>query len=237
VASVDNNPLVIVGTGRYLGLSDLPDTTTYSMYAIHDKLNVGTALPVTLPSPRESGSQFVAQIMTGTTCPADAPTNICNQGQTVRTSTSNAVDFGTKNGWYFDFLIGGERAVTDPSLALGTLVFTTIKPQAATAATVMGCTGEDAGVNAKSYLYYLNFLTGSAVEGTQNVVGEELCVCIATRPSVVRTQSGNVEGIIRMSGGGQSEGTDMGVTRRENLPTAPPGSPSRRISWRELNGE
>lgn len=233
VTSVNGNPLVLVGTGRYLGLTDLPDTTTFSMYAIQDKLNVST----TLTTPRNGSSNFVQQVMAGTTCPADAPSSICTQGQVVRTTSANPVDFSVKNGWYFDFLIGGERAVTDPSLALGTLVLTTIKPQAATAATVVGCTGDEGGVNAKSYLYYLNYLTGGAVEGTKNVVGEELCVCIATRPSVVRTQSGNVEGIIRLSGGGQSEGTDMGVTRRENLPYAPGGAPNRRISWRLLNGE
>ena len=79
------------------------------------------------------------------------------------------------------------------------------------------------------------------------MVGEELCTCIATRPSVVKTQSGNVEGIIRTSGGGTSAdagggggaggSTDMGYTQRQDLPYNNSGQAARRISWRELNGQ
>jgi type IV pilus assembly protein PilY1 len=232
VASVGSSPLVIVGTGRYLGLTDLTDTSTYSMYAIKDKLD-----STTLPTPRSTGSKFVQQTMVDSLCPTGAPDSICTQGQVVRTTSANPVDWGVDNGWYVDFIIGGERAVTDPTLALGTLVFTTVKPQSSTTGTIIGCTGNDTAVNAKSYLYYLDYLTGGAVEGTGNVAGEELCTCIATRPSVVKTQNGNVEGIIRMSGGGTSEGTDMGVTNRQDLPYSSSGSPARRISWRVLNGD
>jgi hypothetical protein len=53
---------------------------------------------------------------------------------------------------------------------------------------------------------------------------------------VVKTEGGTVEGIIRMSGGGQSTGTDMGVTARQDLPINQAGGVLRRISWRELNG-
>jgi type IV pilus assembly protein PilY1 len=241
VASVNNLPLVILGTGRYLGVADLTDTKTYSVYAIKDKLDA-----VTLTSPRVSNSKFVQQTMIETTCPIDAPSTTCTQGQIVRMASANAVDWADKNGWYLDFPVGGERSVTDATLALGTLVFTTIKPQSATADQIAGCNGSDTAINAKSYLYYLDYLTGGAVEGTKNVVGEELCTCIATRPSVVKTQSGNVEGIIRTSGGassptsGDSTGggsTDMGQTQRQDLPYKNSGGPARRISWRELNGD
>lgn len=229
VASVNSSPLIMVGTGRYLGETDLDDTEIQSVYAIKDKLD-----GVALTSPRDAGSKFVQQVLKDEKCPADAPASICDEGQTVRTVTEKPVDWGVHNGWFIDFLLKGERSVTDPSLALGTLVFTTIKPQSETGSTIMGCAGTEQGVTATSYLYYLNYLTGGAVEGTGGVVGEELCTCIATRPSVVKTQNGNVEGIIRMSGGGVPEGTDMGVTRRENLPYSSAGGPTRRISWREL---
>lgn len=249
VASVNEKPLIMVGTGRYLGLSDLNDTTTYTMYAVKDKLDGAT-----LGTPRSGGSNFVRQVMQDVSCPVDAPATICTQGQVVRTITANPVDWSVKNGWYVDFLIGGERAVTDATLALGTLVFTTVKPQSTTVTSIVGCSGTDPGVNAKSYLYYFNYLTGGAVDGTKNVVGEELCTCIATRPSVVRAQSGAVEGIIRTSGGstgsgnggaggsetgGSEEGpsTDMGYTTRQDLPYSGGGGPTRRISWRELNGQ
>jgi type IV pilus assembly protein PilY1 len=231
VGQVGTKPLVMVGTGRYLGLTDLTDTGTFTMYGIKDELDT-----TTLGTPR-TNTTFVQQVMTDTTCPPDAPSTICTQGQVVRTSTNNTVDWTIKNGWYVDFVMAGERSVTDATLALGTLVFTTVKPQTSTGGTIVGCSGDDPGINAKSYLYYLNYLTGGPVEGTKNVVGEELCTCIATRPSVVKTQSGSVEGIIRMSGGGSSTGTDMGVTSRQDLPYSGGGGASRRISWRELNGD
>jgi type IV pilus assembly protein PilY1 len=239
VASINEKPLVMVGTGRYLGLTDLDDTTTFTMYAVKDKLDA-----TTLTTPRTTGSNFVKQTMIDTQCPDDAPATICSPGQTVRTVSAQPVDWSVRNGWYVDFLLGGERSVTDATLALGTLVFTTVKPQASTVTTIIGCNGTDPGVNATSYLYYLNYLTGGAVDGTKNVVGEELCTCIATRPSVVRAQSGAVEGIIRTSGGavagggetegGEGESTDMGYTSRQDLPYAGTGGPTRRISWREL---
>jgi len=243
----DGYPLVIVGTGLYLGTSDLKTTNAYSMYAVKDKLD-----STSLTSPRDSGSKFVQQTLTVGTCPNGAPSTTCQQGQQVRMVSANTVDWTSKDGWFIDFPIGGERSVTDATLALGTLVFTTIKPQSATADELAGCKGSDTEINAKSFLYYLDYLTGGAVDGTKNVVGEELCTCIATRPSVVKTQSGNVEGIIRTSGGNGSptgagdaggvEGggggsTDMGSTQRQDLPYEASGAAARRISYRELNGQ
>ena len=232
VASVNNFPLIMVGTGRYLGITDLSDTTTYSMYAIIDRL--GTT---TLTTPRQTLSGFVQQTLFDGFCPSDAPSTLCTQGEVVRTVSSNSVDWSVNNGWYIDFLLGGERSVTDPTLALGTLVFTTIKPQSSSSGTVSACTGTDTAVTATSYVYYLDFLTGGAVTGTKNVVGNLLCTCVATRPSVVRTQTGNVEAIIRTSGGGTGTGTDMGQTSRQDLPYDPGTSSMRRVSWRDLNGQ
>lgn len=245
VATTPNNfPLVIVGTGRYLGVSDLSDINTYSMYAIKDPLTGSSG--ALLATPRASNSNFVHQTLTSTTCPSDAPSTTCTQGQVVRTSSSLPVDWSARNGWYLDFVIAGERSVTDATLALGTLVFTTVKPQFATADQIQGCNGADTAINAKSYLYYVDYLSGGAVAGTKNVVGEELCTCIATRPSVVKTQSGNVEGIIRTSGGGSTAldsggviggSSDMGYTQRQDLPYNNSGASPRRLSWRQLNGQ
>lgn len=232
VASVNNLPLVIVGTGKYLGLGDLTTTQVQSMYGIKDPLTSAT-----LTTPRASGSNFVQQTLTTTKCPNGTASTICSSGQDVITASTNPVDWGTKNGWYLDFINSGERSVTDASLALGTLVFTTIKPQSPGGNNVVGCTGTDAAINAQSFLYYLDYQSGGPVSGTNNVVGSQLCTCVATRPSVVKTESGTVEGIIRMSGGGQSSGTDMGVTARQDLPINQGGGVLRRISWRELNGQ
>lgn len=235
VAQVGVNPLVIVGTGKYLGLTDLSSTTTNTVYGIQDKLST-----TTLVSPRDLNNKFVQQTMTSGPCPDGTPITICSPTQTVRLGTSNAVDWGTKDGWYLDFMSAGERSVTDSVLALGTLAFTTIRPQALSASTLMGCDSEEQGVDAKSNLYYLNYLTGGAVEGTRGVIGEELCTCVSTRPSVVKTQGGKVQALTRTTGGGGGGGdggTDMAHTDLQDLPYSGAGGPSRRISWRELNGE
>src|SRR5205085_8277861 len=83
-----NVPLVIVGTGRYLGASDLTDLSKFSVYAVKDELKNAT-----LQSPRVSGSQFVNQTIVEDVCPKDAPSTTCTQGQVVRMSASTPVDW------------------------------------------------------------------------------------------------------------------------------------------------
>ncbi len=233
VATIDTHPVVFVGTGQYLGVSDLATKTVNSFYAVKDKQD-----STTLTTPRANGSEFVKQSYELGPCPAGAPTSICDPGQIVRLGTGHSVDWSVRNGWYIDFISAGERSATDPQLALGTLTFTTIRPQSLTAATLMGCDDEEQGVDAKSDVYYLDYRTGGAISGTHGVIGEELCTCVATRPAVVRTQGGKIQALIRTSGGGVGGvGTDMGQTNLQDLPYAGGSSPSRRISWRELNGD
>ncbi|MBL0394854.1 PQQ-binding-like beta-propeller repeat protein [Ramlibacter monticola] len=256
VAAVASNPMVIVGTGRYLGQTDLTDTRQQTMYAVKDKLD-----STTLATPRQSGSNFVQQTLVEQECPQGSPLTVCTPGQQVRTVTASPVDWGVKNGWFVDLALQGERSVTDATLAVGTLVFTTIKPQPPSTALIVGCSGESSLVDAKSFLYFLDYLTGGPVQGTRNVAGSELCTCVATRPSVVRTEQGQMRGIIRVSGGGStgsdagggtpSDGTgdgsgnggpqqpitDLVEALLKNIPFAPNTGPARRISWRELNGD
>jgi type IV pilus assembly protein PilY1 len=219
LGSISGYPIVMVGTGQYLGVSDLTTTNTNTMYAIKDKLD-----STTLPSPRASGSNFVQQTMVEDDCPNTAPTTVCQPGQIVRQfNTVNAVDWSVKNGWFIDFIGSGERSVTDLQLALGTLTFSTIRPQLSTPDAIIGCSGSDSSSGAVSYLYYLDYLTGGPVDGTKNVVGEQLCTCIATRPAVVRTQSGTLQGIIRTSGdssGGDTGTSDGGSTGGTTTPDA-----------------
>lgn len=228
-ATVGTNPMIIVGTGKYLGLTDLTNNQVQTVYAIKDKLD-----DVSLPDPRATGSNFVNQSPTTGTCPTDAPATVCAQGQTVTLGGTNAVDWGIRNGWYADLgNAAGERAVTDLRLVLGTLVFTTIKPQSSTNNVVLGCTGSDQGINAKSYFYQMNYLNGMAVSGTHGVTSFELCVCVATSPSLIKTQDGTVRAIVRVSGQ-TGDGTDMGGTLSPPVTTEGGTHPTRRISWREL---
>ncbi|WP_172657011.1 pilus assembly protein [Collimonas arenae] len=226
-ATVNGNPVVYVGTGRYLGTTDVADTSIESFYAVLDKSDANTYTNPRVPT---STSKFVQQTLTAKTCPANSPVSLCTPGQVVRTSSNNPVDWTTNTGWYIDFLTGGERASTDPSLALGTLVFTTITPQVST---VSACGATDPNVSG-SFLYALNYLTGAAVDGASGVSGFNLGASLVTRPVMIEQADGTVRVLIR-SANGTSTGTDLGGT----IITTPPIKPSatsntRRVSWRVL---
>lgn len=233
-------PVVIVGTGAYLGVSDVSSSKFQSMYAVKDVSGAEA-----FANPRSSGSNFIQQTLTATTCSAsDANANACTQGETIRKITApNAVDWATKNGWYIDFLTPGERASTDPSLALGTLAFTTITPNNATATPC----GQQSADTTASFYYTLDHWTGGALPGMSGVVATSLGNVIATRPVLIRLPDGSVLALIRVSGGASGGGAsgsgasgyypggkDDSATTVKKTPTAPTGGASRRVSWREL---
>ena len=202
---VNGNAVVYVGTGRYLGVTDLTDSSPQSLYAIKDTLG-----STSLGNPRVGN--FVAQTLTGGTCPADA--TVCDPAQTVRLGTSNAVDFATQNGWYIDLPATRERANTDPQLALGTLVYTTnvIDPDACS-------------VGGTSFINFFDYRTGGPVTSATGVTSVLLGNAIATRPTIVRLPSGKVISLTRLSDA-------RTVVSRIPVGTVP--GTTRRISWREL---
>ncbi len=228
VTTVNYRPVVYVGTGRYLGTTDVSSSRIQSFYAVKDNLN-----STSLTNPRTTGSGFVEQTLTSGTCPDGAPANVCSPGQSVRTTSNNAVNLNTGNGWYIDFLNGGERSTTDPALGLGLLMFTTIQPNL-TAAGACGVEGTD---TSSSFIYSLNYLTGTAVSGAYSVGAASLGLGLATRPVLIRQGDGTVRALIRMSSGSGGTGTDGGrtVIYTPNSPSV--GGTARRVSWRELNGE
>ncbi|HTS54533.1 MAG TPA: PilC/PilY family type IV pilus protein [Burkholderiales bacterium] len=116
LGSINGYRVVYVGTGEYLGASDLSTTNTQSMYAFKD---LGT-----MYGNIRSGANLVQQ-------------TISSASAGTRTSSNNSVDWSQKNGWYVDFPTGGERVNIDPSLVLGTLVVVTNIPSG-TACTVGG---------------------------------------------------------------------------------------------------
>ncbi|MEJ5988387.1 PilC/PilY family type IV pilus protein [Ramlibacter sp. PS3R-8] len=104
VAEITHNgsryPVVFVGTGKYLGTSDLTDGSVQSLYAMKDPLIDSSYGDV------RSNTNFVSQTISAS--------------GTARTSTNNAVDWLTKAGWRAD-LPAGERISVNPQLALETL--------------------------------------------------------------------------------------------------------------------
>lgn len=213
LGDVNGNAVVYVGTGRYLGVTDLTDTSQQTIYAIKDPL--GTT---GWGNPRTQGT-FVQQTLTSTSCPSGTSSSICGTGQAVRTSTNLTVDFASKNGWFVDLPDSGERATNDPQLALGTLIYTTNVPN------VSACT-----IGGYSYLYYFNYKTGGPVSASPTgVVGNILGNALATRPVFAKLPNNKVISITRLS--------DGDTTVISQPPVSPTSSVTRRVSWRELFAE
>jgi len=216
LGEVNGNAMVFVGTGRYLGTTDLSDASLQSFYAVKDRL--GNAALTPLANPRANGSGFIQQMLTTTACPPGSPATICSAGETVRTGTANAVDLVTDNGWYLDLPDSGERANTDPTLALGTLGFTTNVPN------VSACTA-----GGYSFSYFLDYRSGAPVStSTTHVVGAKLGNALATRGVFVRLPNNTVVQLTRMSDG---------TTKTTNVPIGSGSGATRRVSWRELVNE
>ena len=213
LGDVNGNAIVYIGTGRYLGVTDLTDSSQQTIYGIKD--NLGTT---GWGNPRTQGT-FVQQTLTSTSCPSGTPSSICGTGQAVRTSTNLTVDFASKNGWFVDLPDGGERATNDPQLALGTLIYTTNIPN------VSACT-----IGGYSYLYYFNYKTGGPVSASPtSVVGNILGNALATRPVFAKLPNNKVISITRLS--------DGDTTVISQPPVSPTSSVTRRVSWRELYSE
>ncbi|MCX7174335.1 MAG: PilC/PilY family type IV pilus protein, partial [Proteobacteria bacterium] len=209
IGDCSGTAVVFAGTGRYLGASDLANTQQQSFYAIKDGLG-----STTLTNPRSAGSHFISQAETTTTCPSGTSSSICTTGQSVRTSTNGPVNFTTDNGWYIDFPASGERANTDPTLALGTIAFNTNIPNSS------ACT-----VGGNSFRYFLNYCTGAPVSTAGTVVAVSLGNALATRPVIVRLPNNTIVELTRLSDG---------TTVTSNVPIGSGALVTRRVSWREL---
>ncbi len=141
LGQIDSHRVVFVGTGRYLGGSDLQDPSTLSpvgdwsylgsFYAIKDN---GTAQGV----PRGSTS-YVTRTVT-------------DLGINRRGVTGSPINWSTHDGWYMDLPSTGERVNIDPQLVLGTLVFASNIPNN------NACTA-----GGDSWIYQLNYRDGQMV--------------------------------------------------------------------------
>ena len=210
LAQIGSTTVVYVGTGQYLGNSDVPNlpggtpnthaTQTQTMYAMAD-----TGTPIT----NVRGSTMVQQTLLA----GSSPVTIVNQ---------SLVDFTVKQGWYVDLTAqgaaSGERVYTDPYIAEGILTFTTNKPDGSNPCLPGG----------KSWLYNLDITTGGAVlvGGNAAPVGQYIGAVLASRPSVVSLPSGKIIDII-----GKSDAT----TASFQAPTSQGGGTKHRVSWQEVD--
>jgi len=206
-----NHAMVFVGTGRYMGVSDINDRTVQSIYGIKDRLS-----DADFYDPRNPANAFVKQTLTDSTCPKDS--GICTLGARTRSNNSPLpVDLAVNNGWYVDLPQTLERVNTDPVLVQGVLAVTSNVVDASGVCTVGG----------SSWLNYFDYRSGKAPENTNNVVSIFLGEALATRPTVLRL-SDKLVTKIQLTDGRMAEAPQPKRTR--NLPAD-------RISWRELSVE
>ena len=176
LGEVSGVPFIYVGTGRYLGVSDLPSVQVQTIYGIKDATGgVAPGAPIVA-----RGATVVAQTLTNSTT---------GTGAGIRTATSNAVDVATKNGWRTDLPNSRERVNVDPKLQLGTLIIGSNIPS--TSACTSGGT---------SYLNFLDYKTGGYIQSSGNtlagvLVGNSLVVGI----SVVRLPNNKTVAIVTTS--------------------------------------
>ncbi|GHU06582.1 hypothetical protein FACS1894158_13450 [Betaproteobacteria bacterium] len=238
ISTVKDYPVVFIGTGKLLGISDLIETDKLqSLYAIKDQLKDGG-----YGDPREDGNMFIQQRMTNDAFGATETRNVldekgniigteeveigdgeedvcppgnqyCPEGSPMISVTKREVDWNNNNGWYVDFVYGGERVNTDVHLVQGTLAFVTNQPQ--TGACV------PAG---KSRVYFLDYRTG----GTVGECEGEYCMA-------GYLQDDNLSSSITITDGPtgftQCDGGDCAPFP---IPVDFGGEIARRISWREL---
>jgi type IV pilus assembly protein PilY1 len=201
LALVESKRMVFVGTGLYLGATDVPgapgasasSTQTQTMYGLWDRLTT------TLPTPLRANLQEQTLTTSGT----------------KRTSSNNAVDYSLKKGWYMDLPTTGDRIVTDASIALGMLVFTSNIPSAVVC--------EPGG---RSWEYFVSVKTGGlAVNSSVPYVGTSLGAGLASRPVLIQLPNGKIVSLIRKSDA---------TTLKEDVPLTGVGSGPKRTSWRQL---
>jgi type IV pilus assembly protein PilY1 len=174
LGDVNGAAVVFAGTGRFLGASDMGDSSQQTFYAVKDTLgstSIGNA---------RSNAGMVAQTLVNFTD---------SNGAAARKTSDNTVDFSSDVGWYIDLPDSGERSYTDPALALGTLVFTANVPNSD------ACT-----VGGYSWIYYVDYATGTSVStSAEEVAGRRLGNALATRPVVVKLPNNSIVSLTRLS--------------------------------------
>ena len=186
--------VVFIGTGKYLETGDLTTTQTQSLYAIKDD-NATT----TLSNPRTT---LVNQTLT-------------SAGST-RTSSNNAVNFYTGNGWYVDFPDSGERVNIDSKLVQGTLLVPSIVPSNTV------CTPGGYG-----WLNFFNFKTGGAVNVETNLSSVKYDSTIVG-VNVIYVQGAPKVEIVTSNNPTPTLDTNVGFS------ASAAGFSGKRVIWREL---
>ncbi len=164
---------VYIGTGKYLGSSDVSTTQTQTMYGLIDNLS---AAPLITPLRASLSGQTMSTV-----------------SSTQRQVSAQAINYAIQRGWYLDLtLSAGERINTDAQLASGALLFTTNIPSANVC--IPG---------GSSWFYAIDYETGGVVSNTTqpNFSAVFLGNALASRPALVQLPNGTLMAPIHLSDG------------------------------------
>jgi len=210
LAKIENQTVVLVGTGRYLGISDAADlTSVHSVYGIKDPLDSATGWG----NVRASTGTLVQQTLT--TLPADATAGLPER----RRVSSNSVDWSRSSiaGWYMDLPEAGERVIVPMSLAFDTVTLATLVPSSSP------CSG-----SGYSWLFDINIRTGSFVSER------------ASDQVIARKDTQAIMGISTLQVDGERRTrqiitkSDGSVVLRDHVASPSSQGGLRRTSWREI---
>ncbi len=201
---IDSNRTIFVGTGRYLGASDLQNPQTLSPPG--DWSSTGTLYGV-----KDNGTDHGDPRNNN----AFVPRTMVTLSSTRRAVSGSMIDWTVHNGWYIDLPSVGERVNIDPQLALGTLVVTGNVPNN------NACTA-----GGDSWIYQFNYRNGLAVStATGNEVGLFRPGTLTVGNAIIRLQ-GTTMKVITTGASGVKE------TRGLNVGSG--ATNARRIGWREV---
>lgn len=147
ISQVNSKPILYVGTGRYLGRSDVDDTPNSPPPQVQTIYAISDSLSSTLTNPR--GGALKKQTLV----------NNVNAGTRTMGQPIAAVDYNTDKGWYIDLPDSGERQNVPAQLAFGIIVLPTIVP-----------TSSICSPGGYGWVNYLDYKTGALASG---VVGSK----------------------------------------------------------------
>ncbi|MBG6079698.1 pilus assembly protein [Rubrivivax gelatinosus] len=206
LVGIDSRRVVLIGTGRLLAVSDFGSSRVQTFYAIADGSTLG------LTGSTGARASLVKRVYTRNTSTGNGAITD-KDGDASDNERFDAIDWTTQRGWYMD-LPAGEQANTSPSVAYGAIAFTT---------NVAGRTD----CTASSWLYILDFKTGSVYENSSFVSTQISPVANASGVNAVVTIDGKVRGLVQTTNG---DPTTKDLALKPTIPSA-------KNSWREVRSE
>lgn len=207
---VDNHRMIHVGTGRYLGVSDLTNPATWTPPSTD-------AYQQSFYTFKDKGSDY------GNLRDDLVQQTIEATSETTRKGSTNSVDLSTTDGWFVDFNPGGtspgERVNLDPQLILGTLIVVTNVPS-------LDGEGCKSGGGGDSWIYFFDYKSGQYVSTSKGeILGQKLGDAITVGVVVFQLPDGTIKGVAT-----DAEGKKKPV----DVPIGSGALDARRTSWREL---